>query len=326
MPEVIDKENMLGVLDRFWKQCEDSLQLGLNIKIEPPVNAIVIAGMGGSALPGDILRAYLGTTMLIYSCRDYVLPEWANKNTLVFCISYSGNTEETLSTYKDARKRGCKLVCIAEGNKLIEACIRDKVSHVRVPSGIQPRDAIGYQTIPILNILMTSKILPKNADAAGMIPILKRTDKDKAREIARNLLNKVPIFYSSSRMAALARIWKIKINENAKCQAFYNELPEMNHNEMVGFTHLKGDYYVIMMEDEEDHERIKKRMDIAKQLLQKQGCPVLLLKITGKNRLARIFSTLLLGAYISYYLALEYKIDPSPVVMVEEFKKMLAGK
>ncbi|MBI4149815.1 bifunctional phosphoglucose/phosphomannose isomerase [Candidatus Woesearchaeota archaeon] len=326
MPAEIDKEHMIDVLDNFWKQCETASQFGLDGKINPPVNAIVIAGMGGSALPGEILRAYLGTKMLIYSCRDYNLPEWANKNTLVFCVSYSGNTEETLSTYKDARKRGCKLVCIASGGKLSDACVRDKVPFVRVPGGIQPRDAIGYMTIPILNILMASKIISKNADTTHVTSALKTVDKEKAQEIAKKLFNKIPIFYSSRRMAALAMIWKIKVNENAKCQAFFNVFPEMNHNEMVGFTHMKGDFYIIMMEDEEDSDHIKKRMEITKHLLQKQGCPVLLLKITGKNRLARIFSTLLLGAYVGYYLALEYKIDPSPVVMVEELKKMLASK
>lgn len=323
MPEIIDKENMLGVLDRFWKQCEEASQLGLNIKIDPPVNALVVAGMGGSAIPGDVLRSYLGTRILVYSSRDYSLPEWANKNTLVFCISYSGNTEETLSAYKEARKKGCKLVCLSSGGKLAEYCMRDKVQHISVPSGIQPRDALGYQIIPLLNVLMTSKIIPKNADVTSMIAVLKQVNKEKASDIAKNLHNTVPIIYASSRMVTLAKTWKSKINENAKCQAFFNEFPEMNHNEMVGFTNLKGNFYVIMMEDEEDNERIKKRMEITKQLIQKQGCFVLLLKITGKNRLARIFSTILLGSYVGYYLALEYKVDPTPVVMVEELKKML---
>jgi glucose/mannose-6-phosphate isomerase len=121
----------------------------------------------------------------------------------------------------------------------------------------------------------------------------------------------------------MAKVWKAKINENAKCPAFFNEFPELNHNEMVGFTRLNGNYYVIMMEDEEDHERIKRRMEVTKGLLQKQGCPVLLMKITGKDRLARIFSTVLLGSYVGYYLALEHGVDPTPVTMVEDLKKTL---
>jgi len=96
VPEKIDKENMLGVLDRFWKQCQEARQLGTDIKISPPIHAIIIGGMGGSAMPGDVLRSYLGTSLLLYSCRDYVLPAWADKQTLVFCVSYSGNTEETV--------------------------------------------------------------------------------------------------------------------------------------------------------------------------------------------------------------------------------------
>lgn len=321
---VIDKENMLAVLDGFWKQCDEASQLGLNIRVTGQIDAIIVAGMGGSGMPGEILRSDLSTKVHIHSCRDYLLPGWAGKNTLVFCISYSGNTEETLSAYKDARKKGCRIVCIAAGGKLLDYAQRDKVPFVRVPSGIQPRDAVGYQTIPVLNILMQSGVISKTADIQKMIPILQMTDRQKARDIARNLLNKIPVIYASSRMIGLAKIWKAKINENAKCQAFYNEFSEVNHNEMVGFTNLKADYYIIMIEDEEDHERIRKRMEITKQLLQQQGCPVLLMKLTGKNRLARIFSTILLGSYIGYYLALEYKVDPSPIAMVDELKRMLS--
>ncbi len=314
---------MIAVLDRFWKQCDEASTLGLSVKIDPPVNAIIIAGMGGSAIPGDVLRSYLGNKIMIHSCRDYSLPAWANKHTLVFCVSYSGNTEETLEVYREAKKRGCKLVCLSSDVKLADWSMRDNAPHIHVPTGIQPRDALGYQTIPLLNVLMMSKIIPKNADIASMISVLKAVDKGKAEEIARKLVDKVPIIYASSSMVALAKTWKSKINENAKCPAFFNEFPEMNHNEMVGFTHGKGNFYLILMEDEEDHARIKKRMEITKELIQKQGHPVLLMKITGKNRLARIFSTILLGSYVGYYLALEYKVDPSPVVMVEDLKKML---
>ena len=320
----IDKENMISVLDNFWKQCDDASRLGKNIVVGLPVNGIVICGMGGSAIPGDIIQSYIDVSYPIIVNRGYDIPRWVDKKTLVFVISYSGNTEESLSCFRQAKLKEAKIVGISSGGKLEKFCFQGSVPFIKVPSGIQPRDASGYLTLPLLNVLNSSRIINMPSDEyEGLMKSLAKDYHDKAEELAKKLVNKIPIIYASGRMACVARAWKTKINENAKVQAFWNEFPELNHNEMVGFTDLKGDFFVIMIEDEKDHPRVAKRMKITAGLLKSKGCHVLTMKVSGKNRLSNIFSTILMGSYVGYYLALEYGTDPSPVVLVENLKKDL---
>ncbi|MDO8642720.1 MAG: bifunctional phosphoglucose/phosphomannose isomerase [Candidatus Woesearchaeota archaeon] len=319
----VDVSNMLGVLNAFSQQCEDALALGTHIKIKPPINAIVVCGMGGSALGAEILKSYLNDKLPFFIVRDYTIPVWANKNTLMFMVSYSGNTEEVLSCYAEARKRQCTVVCIVSDGKLRELATRDSVPVIDVPRGMMPRDSLGFQSIPVLNVLIGSGMLPPANELNSLVRIMKQDVREKAVQIAERIANKIPIIYSSEKMACYAKIWKAKINENAKVQAFANVFPELNHNEMVGFTNTLGDYYMIIIEDAEDHERVKKRMQITKEFMQERGIPVLLLKVTGQNRLARIFSTIMLGSFVGYYLAMEYNVDPTPITMVEDFKKKM---
>jgi glucose/mannose-6-phosphate isomerase len=320
----VDKENMLGVLDNFWRQCEESLQLGKDIKVDKPVNGIIFCGMGGSSFPGEIVKGYVDLDIPIEVVRDYEVPRWADKETLVFIVTYSGNTEESLSCFRSAKARGSKIICITSGGELAAVCAKTGTHLVKVPSGIQPRSATGYMTIPILNILSRSQIIEDQTDEiVGMINILKKDIKENAKALARRLVDKVPIIYTSSRLIAVARIWKAAMNENAKTQAFFNALPEANHNEINGFVNKGADFYGIFIEDSDDHPRIKKRMEVTKGLMQEWECHTLILKLTGSNALARMFSAILMGHYVGYYLALEYATDPTPVEMVEGLKKQL---
>ncbi len=320
----VDKENLISVLDNFHAQCSRASSLGEDVKVAQPVDSIILCGMGGSALAGDIVKSCVNVRIPIVVNRDYSIPSFATKNSLVFILSYSGNTEESISCYKEAKKSYAKIVILSSNGKLADLALQDKTQCIRIPSGIQPRHALGYLTFSILNVLSNSKIIHKDdAAISSVVAALKKDYHETAKDLAQKLAGKIPIIYSSARLEVLARVWKANINENAKVQAFYNVFPELNHNEMVGFTNLKGNYYIIIIEDIGDSPRIKKRMEITKKLLQEKGCSVLILKLTGESLLARIFSSILLAAYTGYYLALEYKVDPTPVEMVEKFKKLL---
>jgi len=322
----IDQHQMLNILDRFYEQCHYALSLAANIKIKNPIKQIVIAGMGGSATAGDIVNCYIKGILPFYFPRTYELPKWVNKDALVFVVSYSGNTEETLCLYEEAKRRGCSIVVISSGGKLKDKALREQVPHIEVPPGLPPREAIGYQALPMLIVLENSGLIPKNKDFLNLVGILKANYKAQAKDIAKRLINRTPLIYSSETMYCIARIWKIKMNENAKIQAFCNVIPEMNHTEIEGFNKILTDYFVLILEDEEDDARIKRRMEITKEILQEKGLPVLIIKITGKNRLARILSSLLLAGYVSYYLALSYNTDPFPFPTIEAFKKRLEGE
>ena len=324
------KEDMLHVLDTFWKQCEDATQMGCDIKVELPVNALVVCGMGDSAIAGEVLQAYLDLSVPLVVVSDYELPKFVNRNTLVFLVSYSGNTEEVLSCYKYARARGSKVVAIASGGRLEELCLKGANPFIKVPAGLQPRDSTGFLTIPMLNVLASSKVIKmRDSEYPDMIGSLRKDLKERAQAVALKMKNRIPLIYSSARMRVLAKTWKKKIVENAKTHVFCNDIAEATHNEIAGFNKQEGsnkkteDYFVVIIEDINDHPRVKKRAEILKKIVQDSGTPVMVLKVSGQNRLSNIFSTLLFGSYVGYYLAEEYGINPARMDILDEVKRQL---
>jgi len=316
-----DKENMIGVLDSFPKQCEDAAKIGRKFKIKGKFESIAVCGMGGSGIGGDLLKS-LVKDIPVYPIHDYNLPKYVNKKSLVILVSYSGNTEETISCFKEAKKKRCRIFSITSGGKLSEL---DR-NAVIVPKGYQPRNAIGYLFITMVSMLSSSRIIP-NQSAAIKETLGILNPKLCGREgflLAKRLKDKIPVFYSSEEMAMAAYRIKTAVNENSKQPAFYHYFPEMNHNEMVGFNKNSARITTVFMIDKKDSRHIQKRMEITKRLL-KEKVDVCELEVKGKNLLARMMYSIYVGDYISYYLALMNREDPTPVLLVEEFKKLLKG-
>jgi glucose/mannose-6-phosphate isomerase len=332
MPHPLDKSNLRQVILDFPKQFEKALKFSSGIKTEGKFNKVIICGMGGSALPADVVKIYLESKNIdlpIIICRTYNLPSLTRKGSLILASSYSGNTEETLACYEEAKKRGLKIIGLARGGKLEEQCLKDKTPFIKYPNDgptFQPRYALGYVFSSILSILANQELIPNvHQKIRGLASKLapKKLEK-QGKDIAAKLVGTIPIFYSSDKFGeSVARIVKIKINENSKTQAFYNVFPELNHNEMVGFTNLQGKYHVVIFHDKDDHERIQKRIKITSEILKNKGVPVSILEMQGETILEKMFSTILLGDWISYYLALKLNQDPTPVKMVEDFKKKM---
>lgn len=322
----VDSQNMKGVLQAFPQQCEEALKMGMGYKLKAKPSALVFCGLGGSAIPAEVFQASFDLKIPIVAHPDYGLPKWVGSDALVFAVSYSGNTEETVDAFREAHKRGCQLIALSSGGKLRELCSMTGVSHIPVPTGLQPRDAVGYQTIPLINVCIDNGMLPAELriEIREMISLLSKDYRSKAKELADKLVDKVPILYASRRMRVVARTWKKKFNENAKVQAFANEFPELTHNEIVGYTNPKAAFFAIIIEDDADHPRNQKRMEITKRLLQGKGIPVFSMKLSGSSTLAKIFSSIMLGSWVSYELALNYGTDPSPVEIVEQLKRDMA--
>lgn len=330
----IDKSNLRQVILDSPNQFLKALEFSKDIKIKGKFNQIIICGMGGSALTGDILKTYLAEKKInlsVFICRDYNLPFFADKNTLIFASSYSGNTEETISCFQEAKKKKLNIIGFSKNGRLEKLCRENNIPFVKYPNdgpNFQPRFALGYSFTSFVSVLINQKIIKdcrnEIKNLAKYLFNLNLELENEGKKIAKKLAGKIPLIYSSSKYSeSVARIIKIKFNECSKTQAFYNKFPELNHNEMVGFTKLQGNYYIIILKDPKDHPRNIKRMEITSQLLQKKGIPLLIYQMKGKNILEKIFSTIILGDWISYYLALEYKQDPTPVKMVEDFKKRL---
>jgi len=327
----IDKENLKQVIEDFWKQFQIGQEIAENIKCEGNFASITVSGMGGSALPSDILITYLESegkrSFPIFQNRTYKLPGEAYKNSLNFFISYSGNTEETISALEEAIKNNLPSIGFTTGGKLEEICKKNNVPFVKIPAGIQPRYATGYFFSSMLKVLTNCGLLSINLEE-----ILSSTKKlneftkefeNQGKAIAEKLNGKTPIIYTTDKFKALAMVIKIKINENAKTPAFWNYFPELNHNEMVGFTLPQSEFHVVSLIDRGENEQNLKRISITADLFKEKGIGTTSHEIQGENYFLKIFSTLILGDWISYYLALSYNQDPTPVNMVEDLKKRL---
>ena len=318
----IDKENMLEVIKNFPDQCSEALSLPKGISVPGEIKNIVVAGMGGSAVGGDLLKIYLHDSEIpVYVNRDYKVPSFVNEESLVFAVSYSGNTEETLSAYRNAYEKRAKIIGITSGGKLADEC--DKV--IKIPSGLQPRAALGYLFFPMLGILHNTKIVRvKNQEINEMLNILKDIDKfnEEGEALSKKLKEKIPVVYASEKLGAIAFRWKTQINENAKMPAFYNVFSEMNHNEIAGYQGMDRKFTAIMIRDKNDNERIKKRMDICKEIMEER-VDVEEVHTQGDSLLARMFSTIYLGDFVSYYMAIWNRVDPSPVHIIENLKRKL---
>ena len=230
--------------------------------------------------------------------------------------------------YRDALKKGCTVIALSSGGKLQKLARDRKIPYIHLPKpyeGFQPRAAIGYMFFAILGVLINARLLPPmNQEIEQTIKTLQNTKlEEKAQDLAEQLVGKVPLIYTSGRLFAAGYKWKIAFNENGKTNAYFNVFPELNHNEMNGFPNAQGKLFVIMITNDDDHPRIKKRMHIMKQLLKKQKIPIMEIALKGRSLLTKVFTAILIGDLTAYYVAINYKTDPTPVHIIETFKKML---
>ena len=331
--EKFDQSHLREVILTFPEQFAKGFALAENIQLNKDFSYVTASGMGGSSLPIDIIQAYLDETpeallkkLFIFQNRTYKLPKEADKQSLNLFISYSGNTEETLSALSEAIEKGLPAIGLATGGKLVEICQKNNLPYVLIPSGLQPRYATGYFFGALLSILHRSgfikdlkSIILSEAEKLKSLPAKL---EEQGEEIGKSLKGKTPVIYASDRFRALAMILKIKLNENAKTPAFWNYFPELNHNEMVGFSLPQADFKILMLKDE-GHPQIKKRMDITAELFKEKGIDTIFIEIERASYFQSLFGGLILGDWISYYLSLAYDQDPTPVKMVEDLKKRL---
>lgn len=333
----IDKSNMYNVIINFPKQFRIGITAARNISLKPevlpfPPENIIICGMGGSALPGDILVTL--RPLDIFMHKSYGLPPQAGNESLIICISYSGNTEETLSAFSEALNRKLPMVAISTGGKLEKLSKKYDVPLVKIPSPlIPPRLALGEMFAALVQILVNHNILgPEICEELLKVGADLKSEKfeNQGKKLAKRIFQKIPIIYTPKQFREIGLIWKNSLNETAKILAIANYFPELNHNETVGFWKINEmqvgneKISVLILRDPKEHPRILKQMAITKEIIEKEGVQVEFIEILGKNMLEKIFSTVILGFWTSYWLALEYKIDPTPIKAIEELKRKLA--
>ncbi|MCL5773821.1 MAG: bifunctional phosphoglucose/phosphomannose isomerase [Firmicutes bacterium] len=336
-----DPGKMMEAVINFPSQCRQAVDMAE--RWTPPVfnpQKIVIIGMGGSAIGGELLRAYAVNEckVPILVSREYDIPAFVDETTLVLVSSYSGNTEETLTSYKRALVRGAKIAAFSSGGKLKELAVQDEVPFFEVPSGYQPRAALGFGFFPLLAALVkTGCISDKSQEIEETLTILEEcknmwkpdvpSDMNFAKILAKKLHRKNPVIYGSwGYKGAAALRWKCQLNENSKVFSSWNVMPEMNHNETAGWDgHIEGyrDIHAVILRDREDPVRIQKRVELTKMILM-QKTEVDEVWAWGKTPLAKMLSLCYFGDFASVYLAFIQGLDPTSVKVIEWLKEELA--
>ncbi|MGB3342235.1 MAG: bifunctional phosphoglucose/phosphomannose isomerase [bacterium] len=292
-------------------------------------NKVMVCGMGGSGISGEILKV-LYPTVEIISNKDYTIPRYIDHNTLAIVISYSGNTEETLSNYAILNNRRSGIVIISSGGRLLKKKANTKV---KIPGGLPPRGALGYLFTPLPSILYKYGFIPndpsdKIIDLANFLKHTRKRIELKAKTLAKKFVKKMPIIYAnSSTYLPVAKRWQSQLNENAKIIAHINVIPEMNHNEIVGLGRpraLNKSILPVFLNDPKAHVRNKARLVIMSRLIKGFFRGIIEIKPQGNNDIKRVFWTIMLGDFISYYLAKATNIDPLPVKRIDYLKKELS--
>jgi glucose/mannose-6-phosphate isomerase len=301
-------------------------------------DGLIVAGMGGSAIGGTLARAILGdqTSLPFATTRDYELPSWVTPNTLVLCASYSGDTEETLAVYEAAGVLGAPRLVVTTGGRLGEAARADSVPVVPVPGGFQPRAAVAYMVVAALEAAALAGAGPKlrtELDVAGEhLNALVREwgpdspDDSLAKTLARALHDTIPVLSGAQLTAPVAYRWKCQINENAKVPAFSHELPELDHNELVGWEAAEsvGRFSAVFLDDCDLHPRLRRRIELTRELVEPHADSTHVVETRGSTRLERALSLVLLGDLTSLYLATLRGVDPAPVAIITKLKGALA--
>jgi len=295
-------------------------------------SGLMICGMGGSAIGGALARSALGENVMrpLHIFRDYEIPPWTPHDRAILCVSYSGDTEETLACFEAAEATGGRRIVATTGGALAEAARKADVPVIGIPAGLQPRAAVGYMFAIACEVAALAGAAPycrTEIDAAAAF-LESSGDSLAARsaEIADELHGAVPLIYGCDLTIPIAYRWKTQINENAKTHAFSHQLPELDHNELVAWSRRNGDaprFAAVFLEDRDQHPRERERAELTARLIADAAASVIRLATEGETRVGRLLWAVMLGDLVSLHLAALAGIDPSPVEVIERLKDEL---
>jgi glucose/mannose-6-phosphate isomerase len=333
----VDKSNMLAfcvdAAEHYRKAARTAEKISL--QYANPAN-IVVAGMGGSAIGGELLKDWVRDKVQVpvEVNRDYVLPAYANEKSLVVVVSYSGETEETLSTFLDAVKRKCMIFCVSSGGSLLEFAEKLGVPYLRVPSGMPPRASLPYLFVPLPKSLEKAGVVSGvSGELSEAIRLLERVSGESAPEkpvkdnfaktLASGINGSIPVVYGFGVFRSVAQRFKQQFNENSKVPSKWEFFSELNHNEIVGWEKagkLAECFSTIFLRDKAESDVIRSRIETTKALLP-SGSKMFEVWSQGKCALARMLSTVCIGDFTSVYLAVLNSVDPSPVENIKLLKE-----
>jgi glucose/mannose-6-phosphate isomerase len=330
-----DAQDALGVAEKQWQQLQYNFEVELNNFSE--ISNIVLAGMGGSALPGVYIQSWPKTLVPFEIVRNYSVPEYVNEKTLFISSSYSGNTEETLSAIAEAEARNAQIVVLSAGGKLADYAKSKNYPLFTIPGGIQPRMCSFYFLAALIQIMEPLGLIRKGmqAELSAAGDWLKSqssswkaevpTSENPAKKLALELMGKSVVVYSGPKLFPAANKWKICMNENAKNVAWTNQYPEFNHNEFIGWSShpTQKPYAVVEIRSKLENERVQKRFTVTEKLLSGLRPAPEVVEPLGESILEQLLWTTNYGDYVSLYVALLNGLNPTPVDLVEKLKVLL---
>ncbi len=309
----------------------DALWRVSSAKLDPiESTGLLVCGMGGSAIGGDLAAAAMGNRLSqpLDVVRGYGVPPWTPPDRVIFCSSYSGNTEETLACYAAAEAVGAQRIVATTGGAIAEAARRDGVPVIGMPAGLQPRAAVGYTfaiAAEVAALVGAGDAIRMEIDSsAAHLEAAKDSLLELAESLADRIHGSVPLLYGCGLTVPIAYRWKCQINENAKLPAFDHQLPEMDHNEIVGWEGApEGAYTAVFLEDDDQHPRERQRVELTAELIGGGANDVIRLETEGESRTERLLWSVMLGDLLSLELAARAGADPTPVAVIENLKDRL---
>ena len=338
--KAVDKSNMLNFCLDSAKLYDKAAKLAQKIQVNyPKPDNIIVAGMGGSGIGGDLLKDWARNKVNapIEVNREYQLPAYAGKRSLVLITSYSGDTEESLGAFLDALKRKCMIFCVSSGGAMLENAERLNVPYLRVPGGMPPRVALPYLFVPLLvSMEKIGLVSGASQELSETLTLLEKISQDNSPEksskenlsktLALGIGQTAPVVYGFGFYRSVAERFKQEFNENSKIPAKWEVFSELNHNEIVGWERA-GDlgkcFSAIFIRDKDEPTEIHSRIEITKGLVGKAGVGMLEVPAQGKSSLAKMLSTICIGDFASIYLALLHGVDPTPVKTINYLKDAL---
>lgn len=344
----IDISDMLDAVEAFPQHCREAVEIAKSTDLcdladvanAGRISTVLVLGMGGSGIAGDVAKAILETDLSVPFLvnKGYDLPAFVGPGTLVVAISYSGETEETLATFDKLVQAGAQTAVITSGGQLVAKAKEINAPVFMIPTGLQPRAAIAYLALPLITLMRRIGLANRNTEDREELIMLaedivsqyrgaRPAADNPAKKLAADLYGKMPVIYGSEGISAVAAMrWKCQFNENSKSPAFWNSFPELNHNETVGWQELADvsrQFHLVVLRDSVENARVTKRIEVTLPMIVGNFGDMSEMKSLGESPLARLFSLIILGDFVSVYLAILNDVDPTPVERVQLLKEKL---
>lgn len=326
---------MKDLIKRFPAQLKEAADIAAKATLSPlktTVQKVLICGLGGSGIGGTIAKEILfdEIKLPIEVLKSYSLPAYIDEHTLVICSSYSGNTEETLECYSIAQKNKAQIICITSGGKLAEMAKKDGNDFILVPGGMPPRSCLGYSLTQLFHIFSHHGLAPQKTtdilSAAESLVREQETIMQEAHHIAKKIVDKLPVIYATALHEGIAIRLRQQLNENAKVLCWHHVVPEMNHNELVAWSHAYTNIAVMVFIDKDENPRNKLRMEFCRKVFDKYAAEVIEIPGKGNSKIEKALYWIHLGDWVSIFLAEKRNVDAMDIKVIDNLKHELANR